>query len=65
MVLKLYNAGGFETERRSARNVDFSFRRKAQVLTYINPLNQEPPCQRKTQVRTNQHMIFNRFYKVV
>ena len=27
MILKLFYAGGFETERRSVRNGDFSFRR--------------------------------------
>ena len=36
MIFKLFHAGGFETERRSARNGDFSFRRKAQVRTYLH-----------------------------
>ena len=36
MILKLFNAGGFETERCSVRNSDFSFRRKAQVRTYLH-----------------------------
>ena len=35
-ILKLFNAGGFETERHSVRNGDFSFRRKAQVRTYLH-----------------------------
>ena len=34
--LKLYHAGGFETERCSVRNSDFGFRRKAQVRTYLH-----------------------------